>query len=80
MDCNLLARGDQLFSWLQLEWRKIPDDLIDQLDRIVAHALILYILWNILSRYSNSLLITTYIIIEESFSVNLKVLLLSEYW
>lgn len=44
MGCNLLARGDQLFSWLQLEWRKIPDDLIDQLDRIVAHALILYIL------------------------------------
>lgn len=43
-ECNLLARGDQLFSWLQLEWRKIPDDLIDQLDRIVAHALILYIL------------------------------------
>lgn len=35
---NLLALGDQLFNRLQLVWRKIPDDLIDQLDRIVAHA------------------------------------------
>lgn len=35
---NLLALGDQLFNRLQLVWRKILDDLIDQLDRIVAHA------------------------------------------
>lgn len=40
---NLLALGDQLFNWLQLVWRKIPDDLIDQLDRIVAHASILHV-------------------------------------
>lgn len=40
---NLLALGDQLFNRLQLVWRKIPDDLIDQLDRIVAHASILHV-------------------------------------